>query len=200
MWILWTEMVKIGGWGVGGCTTPKNAWNMGVFGWKCPPISMKNNPPFSTYDGLQNSPNDNENVCFVLRNYRKTIILHTSSTHLSTLSTFFNNSNILFDIPPYHIWYTVPISRTYRHICTLCADVIINAYGYDGNGQFAISKKVLPNICSWRYTIATRLRDGKQPEPTVKAGDTNKARSAAATVLHARHKRQCSLMYIGSTA
>ena len=83
-------------------------------------------------------------------------LIHTLIHIIHILLSFYNNSNILFDIYPYHIWYTVFISRTYRHICTLYADVIINAYGYGGNGQFAISKKVLPNVCLWRYTIATR--------------------------------------------
>ena len=135
------------------------------------------------------------------------IKVSSQDTHtylLPTILSFYNNSNILFDIYSYHIWYTVFISRTYRHICTLYADVITNAYSYGGNGQFAISKKVLPNVCFQRYTIVTRWGNGKQPEPTApiqqKAGDINKAHSAAATVLHARHKRQCSLMYIGSTA
>ena len=167
MWILWTDGGRIGGWGVGGCTTPVFPLFAGFSGQKRPPVSMLKNPPFSTYDGLQNQPQRQlERLFYLSFNDNSPQLIHTLIHIIHIILSFFNNSNILFDIHPYHIWYTVSISRTYRHICTLYADVIINAYGYGGNGQFAISKKVLPNVCSWRYTIATRWGNGEQPEPT----------------------------------
>ena len=80
-----------------------------------------------------------------LDTFRKVSSQDTHTYLLPTILSFFDNSNILFDIHSYHIWYTVPISRTYRHICTLYANVIINAYSYGGNNWFAITTRYWTN-------------------------------------------------------
>ena len=76
-----------------------------------------------------------------LDTFRKVSSQDTPAGHSAILLSFYNNSNILFDIHQYHIWYTVSISRTYRHICTLYADVITNAYGYDRNDGSSITMR-----------------------------------------------------------
>ena len=132
----------------------------GLFRLKTPPYQhVKKSAIFYLWRILNQPQRQLERLFYLSFNDNSPQLIHTLIHIIHILLSFFDNSHILFDIPPYHIWYTVSISRTYRHICTLYADVIINAYGYGGNGRLAISKKVLPNVCFWRYTIATRLRE-----------------------------------------
>ena len=106
MWILWTEMVKIGGWGVGGCTTPKNARNIGFFGWKYPGSTMLKNPPFSTSGGYWG----NREIIIISRDIFP-IWIHSEKFPVKTLTHIFSQQYYRFTITPiYYLIYAYIIS------------------------------------------------------------------------------------------
>lgn len=73
---------------MGGCTTPKNARNMGFSGQKHPGISMKKIRHFPRLADMELAQTYNQNICSILRNYRFSIICaaiinaYTTAAHI----------------------------------------------------------------------------------------------------------------------
>lgn len=179
-----TDRTRIGGWGVGGCTTPVFSLFMGFSGQKYPPyISVKKSAISYLWRIIEHTGNNHYFPGYIshLDTFRKVSSQDTPAYHSAILLSFYNNSNILFDIHQYHIWYTVSISRTYRHICTLYADVIINAYGYDRNDGSSITMRYwtvqLTHAILWSQGWGTAATRTHNPD-IVKAGGTKKAHTA----------------------
>lgn len=141
---LWEDWRVRCGWMYYACFLPI----YGVFRSKIPPVyHVKKSAISYLWRILGGSGNNDYFPGYIshLDTFRKVSSQDTHAYLLPTILSFYNNSNILFDIYPYHIWYTVSISRTYRHICTLYADVIINAYSYGGNNSIAITTRYWTN-------------------------------------------------------
>ena len=143
----------------------------GLFRSKMPPyLYVKKSAVLYDWRILGKSGNNDYFPGYIshLDTFRKVSSQDTHAYLLPTLLSFYNNSNILFDIYSYHIWYTVFISRTYHYICTLYADVITIAYGYGRNGRFAITTRYWTDWYShailWSQGWGTANNPNPQPQ------------------------------------